>query len=524
MGTGNAAGFGGAFTSALAQSLMASQQSKQQQQARQQQNAIQGLNFLINSGQVGDIADLEPMLGTAFPDLFGEQATKARGKNKSGFDGAGMVKTILSQALQGGGSPMLPGPAAAMTPGAPARGPEDVGPVPVSGEGAALGARPLPSGSPSPGTAARRTLGGIPLLSPDEIVQRGVDKTIRTDEATINAKVGLARKLLPTFQAIDPKFTIENALKVVGLDPTTYAQRAQTVPQVGTFGDQLLRKQRELGRDLTTDEVETLRSEYSVQRFGQERESAAMRLFGQAYGLLTPEQQQEADTAAKTSIQGTAAARTQGAGEGKMNAPADLSTAQRTGVAVGTTANDVLGQAVPTKEQNEIRTAATQLTEQLNNIKTNLLTVLPSDKDLIGGLLPGAVLEVRKRDPRYRAQVAQLDSAMQLLVNNVARVVAGAKGAQSEKDAQRAEAAVLSLNQGWTKGDTRESAEARINETLKAIETVLATVPGKPVVDKPTTPVAAKPAAAKPAGTAGAVPGYTMKNGILHGPDGKPVE
>lgn len=522
MGVSVGAGFGGAFAEGLGQSLAANRKAKADREDRQSAHHMAAVNWMLNSGQVKDIADMEPMLALAMPDVFGEEAAKKskKGGANGGIDGPSVIKHVLSQAIQGqAGTPLMPGPSAVQPP-APGRGADFTGPVPTQGEGAdPLTSRPLATGSPSPGAPTRRTLGGVPLLSPEEVDQLGIDRKVHGDEAMISGKVALTRKILPALQALDPSATLDDAMMATGLKTrASVAGSIQKPPQVGTFGDQLLRKQAELGRPLTTTEVEDLRSEYSVQRFGQERESSAARLFGKSYGQLTPEERQKADDSARESIGETAAARTKGAGEGKMDAPLTIPQAQQTGGVVGQTSREASGQHVATKEQNELRRTSTQLTDQLTNVET-LLSVLPSDKDMIGGKIPGAMLEIRRRSPETRAQVAALEAAVDSMVNNIARVVSGAKGAQSEPDAKRAEAAILQLKQNLTgaltgEGDTQESAKARIAETRKAIESLVGSLP--PELAKKVEGAAAAPAAASTGG-------YTTKDGKLY-LNGKPVE
>jgi hypothetical protein len=90
-----------------------------------------------------------------------------------------------------------------------------------------------------------------------------------------------------------------------------------------------------------------------------------------------------------------------------------------------------------------------------------------------------------------------LDSAVQGVVNVLARAVAEQKGTQTEKDADRAFASVVSLQDDLLsplKGDTQESAKARIEQTLLTLDTILSNLPNDPTPQP------------KPAGTTQAAP------------------
>lgn len=339
MGTASGAGFGGAFIQGLTSALQAGRERKQQQEQRRQQSALSAVNFLMNSGQVADIADLEPILSTAIPEVFGDPTGKGKkgSKGQPAVDHKGMITQVLSSALGGNqGSIKIPDagvgndlPSQGGITGTLPRGPMFTGPIPQSGEGAdPLPSKPLPSGLPSPGAQPRRTLGGVPLLTPDEASQQDVTRTLRRAEQEINAKVGLARRLLPTFQAIDPKFTLEDAMSAVGLK-TQRDLAGRSGPQVGTFGDYLKRKETELGHALTTDEVEDARQEFakagigSTYRFGVDREAAARAVSNGAkgYGELSPDEQKAADKLVNENAGAKAGAVTTGRAEAASTAP-----------------------------------------------------------------------------------------------------------------------------------------------------------------------------------------------------------
>lgn len=334
MGTAGGAGFGGAFIQGLTSALETGRERKYRDQQRKQQSALSAANFLLGSGQVTDVADLEPILSVAMPEVFGDTKGKKGGKGQPAVDHKGMVSQVLSSVLQGNaGGLQVPPPAGAATP-SPARGPMFEGPIPQSGEGAdPLPAKPLPSGLPSPGAPPRRMLGGVPLLSPEEVSQRGVDQGIQKTEQEINAKVGLARKLLPTFQAIDPKFTLEDAMMAVGLKAqTNQAVRLQQVrgmvdgketfgvfdPRTGEYSSP------ETGEPIRGFTPLTANSTY---HYGVDREAAAKRLFGKSYGESSTEERAKADELVNQNAGAKAGATTTGRAEASAKAP--LSTPQR---------------------------------------------------------------------------------------------------------------------------------------------------------------------------------------------------
>lgn len=336
MGTASGAGFGGAFIQGLTSALNMGRERKYRDQQRKQQSAMSAANFLLGSGQVSDIADLEPILSVAMPEVFGETKGKkgGGGSKQPAVDHKGMVSQVLSSVLQGNTGGITMPPTMGAPEATPSRGPMFEGPIPQSGEGAEpLPSRPLPSGLPSPGAPPRRTLGGVPLLTPEEVSQRGVDRGIQQTEQEINAKVGLARRLLPTFQAVDPKFTLEDAMMAVGLKTqTNQAVRLQQVrgmvdgkesfgvfnPRTGEYSNP------ETGETLTGFTPLTANSTY---HYGVDREAAAQREFGKGYGQLTPDERVKVDQRVNVAAGEKAGATTTGRGEAAAKVP--LSTPDR---------------------------------------------------------------------------------------------------------------------------------------------------------------------------------------------------
>lgn len=228
------------------------------------------------------------------------------------------------------------------------------------------------------------------------------------------------------------------------------------------------------------------RTNTAAQRFGVDREALARAKYGKDFKDLN---QQEADLiigAEQELIKREAGQRVAGAGEAKMAVPADLDTARQNQVPVGTRASDVQGQIVATQPVIAQRRSVENVRDQLAYIlgtpdKPGPISVLPKKTDLIGGIAPGAVMAVKRRSRNDREAVAQLDSALQNIVNVMARSVAEQRGAQTEADAVRAEAAIVQMRDAILSGDTQESATARINESLRLLEQILGRLPSAPV-------------------------------------------
>lgn len=230
-------------------------------------------------------------------------------------------------------------------------------------------------------------------------------------------------------------------------------------------------------------------------RYGQDRESIALAKYGKPFGQLSSPEAQDVMEEEKKVIAGKAQSRTEGAGAGKMNVPIDVPTAGRTGAVVGTTSAQYSGQRVGTAQERDRKIGVENVKAQLGRVK-DLLAPLPSEKEL-AGLAPGAALAARRRLPQYRNSIAQMEAGIDNIVNALARSVGEQRGTQTEKDAERAYNTVVQLKGSLLdplRGDTQESARARIDETLKYLDQVLSTLPGAPQPGPP------------PAGTVGAPP------------------
>ena len=174
----------------------------------------------------------------------------------------------------------------------------------------------------------------------------------------------------------------------------------------------------------------------------------------------------------------------------------DIPGSQSTGMPVGTANSQVEGQTVPTIPQQEAMVGMKNINTELARLK-DLLKILPSETEM-AGTLPGVVMTYRQnsnsdsgllddegKPMSNRTAVAQLDAKLQSLINVVARVKDQQRGSQTEKDAERAEASLLQIRadlMSLKSGDTRESANRRIDETISSLRRAMAAAPQKPAV------------------------------------------
>jgi hypothetical protein len=374
---------------------------------------------------------------------------------------------------------------------------------------------PIPDRGPAVGTFVPEkpfwTFGGGRLDTPEAKQKREISGAVAATTATEGAKLGAQSQakldLAARLRAADPTMSIADSFSRVGLD---LPGRSSTPPQLGSFGDEVARREVAMKRPMTQDELRQFRLEYDRQTtqagmtFGVDREALAPLLFGgRSYGQLNPEQQAVTMAAEQDLLKKEGAARTEGAGIGRLQAPIDIPTSQSTGQPVGTKGVEISGQTVPPLPLAQRRRSMEVLRQDLERAAT-LIGVLPSEDDP-EGFAPGATLGLRRRmnaasglkdkegnllkDDKgkplsYRSAVAALESVVDGMVNVLARAKAESIGTQTEQDATRAYNAVVQLRTGLTNplgGDTRESALARISETMAGIDRVIAGLPATPI-------------------------------------------
>lgn len=239
------------------------------------------------------------------------------------------------------------------------------------------------------------------------------------------------------------------------------------------------------------------RTSTNMLRFGVDREAIARAQFGRDFKDLSQAEAQQVITTEQEQLRLEAVQRRLGTGQGALEAPITPSVSQQTGLPIGAPGTAFVGQAVPTMPQQDRRRSVDTLKTELIHIKADLLGVLPKSGEL-GGLAPGAVLMVRRRLPQYRTQVARLEAALNNVVNVVARSVGEQRGTQTEQDALRAEAAIVNLRETFLRGDTQESAAARIDETMAVLDQILSRLPAQPVPGVGTAPPAPGALTAQP--------------------------
>lgn len=516
--------FGGGFASGLAQVLGQRRQEKLAAQERQINNTWKSIQFLLDSGQVGDVADLQPHFDTlAQMGAFGDPKAKGK-KGQPGVQdhAANILGMVLNQKQSQPGGPVA-------DPNQAGLGPDDGGQTPPPQMLDQLAPRNLsfPTSVTPP-----RTLNGIPLLTQEQAVERKV----QNEGTAIMAKVNLARqRILPALQAVDPSATLDDALAAVGIRPSQAGQYAPSFQEVsgkmpdGSRVTGVLDARRGMFVDPITKEplAGFVKDEAGAgARMGTNREAIAISKFGKRFSELTQPEAQQVMQAEQDYLAQTAQSRVEGAGTGKMNTPADLDTARQNNVPVGTTSAEVAGQSVPDQATVDRSRSIANLKTELGTIRDLAQKVLPSQASLAGGLVPGAVIGLRRRDPRFREDFASLDAAMSNIVNALARSVGEQRGTQTEKDAERAYQTVLSIQGDLlspTKGDTQESAIRRLDETMKYLDVVLSNLPQSPTPNKNAAP-ATRPNIAAPGRTGKPTPGAdAIVPGLFITPDGKLV-
>ncbi len=262
----NGVGFAGGLMSGLTEAVDAGRARKAAQEARRTQHARDAITMLVNSGQVSDVSDLDPLLQVAYPDVYGEQAKK---KAKNGAPGPhDIANAFLSHAMDQDratrGSPAAGAPAGA----SPEFGkyamtaqPGAVAPPDQSDANAMLGipsAQPatdqqsaaemfgLPqtppptvetpqAGPPQPQAGAppptatppqvpaqagaapgpRRTLMGVPLMSVEEAQQRGITREVNLQQGKLTGQIDLARRMYPLLKQVDPSITLPMVLQEI---------------------------------------------------------------------------------------------------------------------------------------------------------------------------------------------------------------------------------------------------------------------------------------------------------------------
>lgn len=355
------------------------------------------------------------------------------------------------------------------------------------------------AGSPARTGASATVTGNAPartglFLSHDEQAARTVADNSAALEGKITTQISLARRILPELQALDPTMTMDDALRAVGIsEPRDYLGGSGGASQSigGEIPDgkggytpayAIFDRQRQAYINPETHEIMTgFRPKFTTaagtvnQSLGADREALSRELFGKRANQLTQDQMAQVNAELPAYQQRISRGRALGTGQGNFEAPIDVKDAQASGAAVGSSSADYTGQVVPKADDTQRRRSVEAVKEQIKHIRT-LLSVLPGDHEL-GGMAPGAVYSLRKRDPKYRAQIASLESAVNGIVNVLARAVGEQRGTQTEADAERAYSQAVATRDAFLSGDTRESATARLDESDQIIDLITGQLP-----------------------------------------------
>jgi hypothetical protein len=176
-------------------------------------------------------------------------------------------------------------------------------------------------------------------------------------------------------------------------------------------------------------------------------------------------------TALAGSTAGAAAtAQQQAAAQGKLIQPIGVEAGAAQGIDPTTTLGELRGITPVTPAQRERLEAATNLATQMVEIDRLTRTVFPEGTGLIGGLTAAGVLATKRlrRDP----DLAALEAALGLSLSNMARVLQNERGTLNEGDIRRAQDALTNLQISILRGDTQESALARLQVVNQAINKV----------------------------------------------------
>jgi hypothetical protein len=129
--------------------------------------------------------------------------------------------------------------------------------------------------------------------------------------------------------------------------------------------------------------------------------------------------------------------------------------------------------------------------QQVEQIKALLPNALPKANEW-GAYAPNLASAIQQRFSK-RTEYAQMQAAVDNIVNVLARAVGEQRGTQTEADAMRAYSTIVQFKGSLSDpfgGDTVESAMARMQETLKYLDTVLSLLPATPDITAPVTPSA----------------------------------
>lgn len=397
---GSGASFGGGFASGLAQVLSQKRNRDEVVKQRQIDNTWKSMQFLIDSGQVSDVADLQPHMDTLTNlGAFGDVKKQKKGQPAP----QDHVVTMLGHVLGSNQGVQPPGASVQATPQPEVTGPDDAGQVQPN---TSLPSQPLAIPQTGSQIPTHRTLGGIPLLSPDEAIQQKIGR----EGAATMARVRLAKdKIFPALQAVDKDATLDDALAYAfGQRPQSqlYGQRPQSVAGeiVGpdgsaTPGFAVFQHGQYLDPD-TGKPLENFRPRTTTgsMNLGADRESIARELYHKRAADLDPTEMADVNQKVMARAAEKAGGTTTARAEAASKAP--LSTQARLGTTIDLQ-----------KEWTDLQKPVKETTRQLGIMETGLKRFKEGDKN--GGSQAVLVTFQKILDPNSVVRESEYDRSPQ---------------------------------------------------------------------------------------------------------------
>lgn len=529
-----AAGFGGGFASGLSGVLLKDRDAKAQKARDDEARKDRFFQMMLPIAleHVESPADLEPWFQDRFPDVMGG----GTGKGKKGKSGA--FDTIAHFL-----SPFI-GKKGGMTAGTPQQGestvtvadttggtPEQLAWPAAGGElqpapgvvdpaAAALIGQPtppaaaVPSARVSPAAAvatppARRTFMGVPLMSEDEKIERDITKQAKVSTALMERA---RTTILPALRSVDPSATIQDALRVMGINiPRDYASSGAAnqsiagemedgTPAFGVFN-------RATGKYNDPDTGDPLpgfrpRTSTGSTSLGADRESLAKELFGKRASALTPAEMAQVN--AKLPERAGVMSESRGLGTGRakittdLNAPIGPTAAALYNVPPTTTLGQLNQTNTLRPDQQEKVASLGQVDQLLDEIGEALPLVFPDVEPGVWGTLQ-TQFALGTKKLAADEDLATLDASINAALAQVAQLSGQPGSRLSDNDIKMAKSTLAELNPKIFGGDTLRTAQARLGVVRRLLEKARSSVPSRQAA----APAGAKPAVATATGTVG---------------------
>lgn len=534
-----AAGFGGGFASGLSGVLLKDRDSKAQkardEEARRDRLFQTMLPIYLEN--VESPADLEGLFQDRFPDLMGGASTGKGKKGKAGspspFDTishflgpligkkGGMAAGAPQQQPDGitvtdtaGGAPdpmIWPAAGGELQPAAP--GVVDPAAAALIGQPSVPSAAVTPAGAPAAAavtpTATRRSLMGVPLMSEDEKIERDITKQAKVSTALMERA---RTTILPALRSVDPSATIQDALRVMGINiPRDYASSGAAnqsiagemedgTPAFGVFN-------RATGKYNDPDTGDPLpgfrpRTSTGSTSLGADRESLAKELFGKRASALTPAEMAQVN--AKLPERAGVMSESRGLGTGRakittdLNAPIGPTAAALYNVPPTTTLGQLNQTNTLRPDQQEKVASLGQVDQLLDEIGEALPLVFPDVEPGVWGTLQ-TQFALGTKKLAADEDLATLDASINAALAQVAQLSGQPGSRLSDNDIKMAKSTLAELNPKIFGGDTLRTAQARLGVVRRLLEKARSSVPSRQAA----APAGAKPAVATATGTVG---------------------